>query len=107
MSRTCYYWFGLSKLRNQEIRIMDLDYQIEIDSSNQFEIDQWSKWSEVAESMDEFYDFDAEPWNQWIDQNEDWRGEFLNVDWRDQYQDFVNFDLLDRTRLTFYRIPRI
>ena len=84
---------------------MDLDYRIELDSSNQFGIDQWSKWSEVADTMD--YDFDSLPWNQWVDQNDDMIGEFLNVDWRDQYQDFVEFDLLDRTSLTFYRIPRI
>ncbi len=66
---------------------MDLDLRIEFDSADQYNIDQWQKWSEVAENMD--YDFDSLPWEQFINQNDDWRGEFLNVDWRDQYQDFV------------------
>ena len=68
---------------------MNLDLRIEFDSADQSNIDQWLKWSEVADSMD--YDFDSLPWEQFIDQNDDWLGEFLNVDWRDQYRDFVEY----------------
>ena len=48
---------------------------------------QWDKWLEVAD--DGHYNWHLLPWQQFIDQNDDWNGEFLNVNWVDQYKDFV------------------